>query len=42
MHDQPESTEEEQELAQERLGEEEAQRGAWGDNLQQAEEEDEE
>jgi hypothetical protein len=39
MHDQPEPTEEEQEVAPERLEEEEAQRGTWGDDPQQAEEE---
>jgi hypothetical protein len=42
MHDQPEPTEEEQELAQERLAEEEAQRGTWEDNSEQPEEDDEE
>jgi hypothetical protein len=42
MHDQPEPTEEEEEAAPERLGEEEAQRGTWKDNPQQAEEEHDE
>lgn len=39
MHDQPEPTEAEQEQAPQRLEEEEAQRGTWEDNPQQAEEE---
>ena len=42
MHDQPEPTEEEQEQVPERLQEEEAQRGNWGDNQRQSEEEPEE
>jgi hypothetical protein len=42
MHDQPEPTEEEQELVPERLQDEEAQRGNWEDNPKQSEEDPEE